>query len=123
MAMLAIRFETETHMETVADMVVMSRASGLLADFHSGFSRMASYMGGKEMDGKCLRYNQDCDVSWLEEVNKDVAYNPHCVCNGACTNGSSPKLATKQCLSETINNSNECTNCCSRNNCPLSNYY
>ena len=61
------------HLDTVADLVIMSRSSGFLADAQSGFSRMASYLGAHVMDGgQCLRFNQECDRSWLDVVNKDV---------------------------------------------------
>ena len=67
------RYDAEVHLETIADLVVMSRASGFLVDAHSGFSRMAAYLGAHVMDGgACLRYNQECDRSWLDAVNKDV---------------------------------------------------
>ncbi len=64
------------YLDTVADMVVLSRASGLLVDEHSGFSRMAAYLGGHVRGGSreaCLQPNQGCDTAWLDAVNQDAS--------------------------------------------------
>ena len=58
----------------MADLVVLARATGLLFDGQSGFSRMAAYLGGQHRAGfgPCLGNGRQCDMSWLDEVNKNV---------------------------------------------------
>ena len=56
-------------------MVIMGRATGLLYDGLSGFSRMAAYLGGRHKDGPdqgCLWNGRGCDMSWLDRVNENV---------------------------------------------------